>query len=161
MSDICLAVEAYVFSLMPKKIFENNSISFRIFLLDENNGYISRLLGFSVYISNTTSKEDGVLCFRDISYTRATILNPVNITCVQHGRYVIYYNNRTNSPYPTGYSTYAYNELCEVEVYGKTPCKTQIFTVSFKKCFFKYCCNTNIDNLMYVFCLKLFFLIYI
>ena len=76
-------------------------------------------LGFSVYISNTTDKEDGVLCFRDTNYTRATLPNPVNITCPYHGRYVIYYNNRTHPPYPDDYYPYTDISLCEVEVYGK------------------------------------------
>ena len=62
-------------------------LSFISFIsIDDINLYASRFLGFAVFISNTTHKEDGVLCFRDTSYTRSTIPNPVNISCQYHGR---------------------------------------------------------------------------
>ncbi|XP_078330381.1 uncharacterized protein LOC144624450 [Crassostrea virginica] len=85
---------------------------------DEDTYFTKFFLGFSVYISNTTNKEDGVMCFRDINYTRATILNPVNVTCPYHGRYVIYYNNRTHPPFSEGYNDFTFIGLCEVKVYG-------------------------------------------
>ena len=92
---------------------------FYLIILDKDDFNTESFLGLSLYISNTTSKEDGVLCFRDTNYTRSTIPNPVNITCAYHGRYVIYYNNRTHKPYPEGYTNYAFTDLCEVEVFGK------------------------------------------
>eukprot|EP00105_Crassostrea_gigas_P016373 XP_011433735.1 PREDICTED: multiple epidermal growth factor-like domains protein 10 [Crassostrea gigas] len=83
-----------------------------------SNAYTSRFLGFTLYISNSTDREEGVLCFRDTNFTRATIPNPITITCPRPGRYVIFYNKRTQSSIPAGYDRYAFSELCEVEVYG-------------------------------------------
>ena len=90
-----------------------------IYCLDEDNRFTESFLGFSVYVSNTTNKEDGVLCFRDTDYTNATIPNPVNITCCYHGRYIIYYNQEDPPLYLDPSFPFALSSLCEVEVYGK------------------------------------------
>ena len=86
-----------------------------------SNGYAPRFLGFSLYISNTTDKSDGTLCFKDTNFTLSTIPAVFNITCTVHGQYVIYYNERlAGVAYPVGYSSYAFNDFCEDEVYGNS-----------------------------------------
>lgn len=76
------------------------------------------MAGFFLYVSNTTSKKDGHLCFHEIQTAPGTPLPDQKINCSVLGRYVIYYNNRLpNITYPSYYSQSAFNELCEVEVY--------------------------------------------
>ena len=88
--------------------------------LGPSNGFTPRFLGFALYVSNTTNKSDGTLCFKDNYFNLSTMPADFSTICTVHGQYVIYYNERLpNVAYPDGYSTYAFNELCEVQVFGK------------------------------------------
>lgn len=79
------------------------------------------MAGYFVYASNTTSKDDGYLCHHDESCDPNILSEDQRINCTIQGRYVIYYNERRqDGQYPRCYSEYAYNELCEVEVYGES-----------------------------------------
>lgn len=78
------------------------------------------MAGFSLYVSNTTSKDDGHRCFHEIQDAVGTPSEDQRIQCPFHARYVIYYNERRPEVvYPSYYSEFAYSDLCEVEVYGK------------------------------------------
>lgn len=78
------------------------------------------ILGFSLYVSNTTERLEGILCFKDKNFTREFVPVVFTTTCPTHGQYVIYYNERlTTVNYPAEYSTLVDIDLCEVEVYGR------------------------------------------
>lgn len=82
--------------------------------------YTPSFLGFSVYVSNTTKKSEGVLCFKDTTFTTRNIPAVFTTNCTVHGQYVIYYNERlSGATYPDTYIPLAENNVCEVEVYGK------------------------------------------
>ncbi|XP_062581631.1 uncharacterized protein LOC134243391 [Saccostrea cucullata] len=81
--------------------------------------FVGRLAGFSLYVSNTSCKDDGHLCFHEIQNKEGTPSEDQRINCPVHGRFVIFYNERVPGvEYPYYYSPYAYNDLCEVQVHG-------------------------------------------
>uniref|UniRef100_A0A8W8NTF5 Uncharacterized protein n=1 Tax=Magallana gigas TaxID=29159 RepID=A0A8W8NTF5_MAGGI len=76
-----------------------------------------RFAGFSLYVSTTGDITGSTLCYKD-----GPQLPPLNFTttCIQHGRYVIFYNERKiEITYPMDYQLISvFNELCEVVVLG-------------------------------------------
>ena len=114
----CLILFFFSLIIFLSKLVKDCLDSYLFMLLGPSNDYASRFLGFSLYISNTTNKLDGVLCFKDSNFTLSTIPAVFNTTCSVHGQYVIYYNERKYpGPHPP-YSQYVYSEICELEVYG-------------------------------------------
>eukprot|EP00105_Crassostrea_gigas_P025292 XP_011445829.1 PREDICTED: uncharacterized protein LOC105341166 [Crassostrea gigas] len=88
--------------------------------LDFYTGLSNYLIGFSVYVSNTTDRLQGTLCYKDDNFTPLTIPSVFTTTCPVHGQYVIYYNERLPGViYPRGYSAAVFSGHCEVEVYGE------------------------------------------
>lgn len=82
------------------------------------------MAGFSLYVSNTTSKDQGHLCYTDDTQG-SPLINQI-ISCSILGQYVIYFNERWKEGNPRHFSKYAQNELCEVQVYGRLK-QTTIF----------------------------------
>lgn len=82
-----------------------------------DNRQRGRLAGFSLYISTTGDIKDSTLCYKD-----GPQIPPLNFTttCTQHGRYVIFYNERLDGVvYPQGYElANVVYEICEVVVQG-------------------------------------------
>lgn len=82
--------------------------------------YVSRMAGFFLYVSNTLSLKGAHLCFHHNHTISGRPSLSQTIQCSVRGRYVIYYNERKrNVNYPRYFSYKAYNELCELEVYGE------------------------------------------
>lgn len=89
-----------------------------------------RFAGFSLYVSYTGSIQGSTLCYKN--GPKIPLLN-FTTTCAEHGRYVIFYNERLNGvSYPNGYEVEnVYTELCEVVVRGTkfNSCKIRIIFI--------------------------------
>lgn len=108
------------------------------------------MAGFSLYISNTTSKDEGYLCYKDQSSGHLSVDQAID--CLIYGRYVIYYNERSDYGNPSYLSQYAYNELCELQVYGKYTYNAMLYFVISLKLLFVLSGLFFVDNLILIGC---------
>lgn len=119
-------IALFVWALLVDGQFAYYLLTKSISNLGSSNYLAHTFLGFSFYVSNTTTRLQGTLCFKDKSFSASIIPAMFNTTCILHGQYVIYYNERLNNIlYPEDYSQFADSYLCEVEVYGK--CQLRLF----------------------------------
>lgn len=95
------------------------------YLILDPRFYANRMAGFSLYVSNTTSTKQGFLCYKDQSSGTPSV--DQTFPCSIYGRYVIYYNERSRYS-PSYFSQYAYNELCELQVFGEYIPNYLVFT---------------------------------
>lgn len=92
--------------------FQNNSVE---------NRQRGRFAGFSLFISNTSVSTTNDIHSSHLCYKDGPELPPLNFTttCVEQGRYIIFYNERLEEiTYPQYYESVAITELCEVIVKG-------------------------------------------
>lgn len=117
--NVCIYLRSCVKSIQFAKVDTSLRFISSLYIVDANNGFTTTFLGFTVVVSNTSDHNDGVICFRDRTYSKYTVPPYIDIVCSVVGRFVIYYNERLPGiDYPNDYSTYAFSDLCEVEVYG-------------------------------------------
>lgn len=98
-------------------VYSKNARKHRLNSFIAENRQRGRFAGFSLYVSSTGEIKDSTLCYKD-----GPQLPPLKFTttCIEHGRYVIFYNERKDGvSYPKDYElTSVFNELCEVVVQG-------------------------------------------
>lgn len=63
-------------------------------ILDVNNGFIRRFLGFLVVVLNMIDYNYGVICYYERKYNKYMIFFIVDFFCFVVGWYVIFYNER-------------------------------------------------------------------
>ncbi|XP_069125774.1 scavenger receptor class F member 1-like isoform X2 [Argopecten irradians] len=88
-------------------------------ILYRDEGILSRLAGFEIYLSDTSDWRSGLRCYRDNTASLALMTATQNVPCVGIGRYVTIYNNRRVIA-KQWYSDEAVLELCKVYIYGCT-----------------------------------------
>ncbi|XP_021349152.1 scavenger receptor class F member 1-like [Mizuhopecten yessoensis] len=83
----------------------------------EDDGYLHRLAGYQIYLSNTTIWRTEDACYQDTTPDLASMSSVQTVACPGVARYLTIYNDRRVKSF-TWYSDDAFLELCEVEVYG-------------------------------------------
>lgn len=74
------------------------------------------LAGFSVFVSETSDWNSGILCHQHDQ--KQTLTNTVNFDCFASGRYLTVYNSRNQTNIQI-ISQFAYINICEINISGK------------------------------------------
>lgn len=82
-----------------------------------------RFAGFSLYVSDTSVSSTADIKSSSLCYKDGPQLPPLifSTTCIEYGRYVVFYNERLNNSNKTERyeNGNVFTELCEVVVKGK------------------------------------------
>ncbi|XP_021348516.1 uncharacterized protein LOC110447267, partial [Mizuhopecten yessoensis] len=98
-------------------MMEHVKIYYRGKKYDQDYEQRQRFGGFQIYQSNTSDWRNGYLCYKDTTSTSAALSLIPQIPCTGSAQYLTIYSDRRSGGLEW-YSTNAYLELCEVEVYG-------------------------------------------
>ncbi|ESO87589.1 hypothetical protein LOTGIDRAFT_166470 [Lottia gigantea] len=103
-------------------------------------GAVASLRGFSVFIGNTSTFDEGELCYQ---HKDEPLQDITTISCNKTGQYLKMKNSRANPPYPGDYSDETDLQICEIQAFG---CEGKYGPNCGKQCLLRKCKGTSSCN---------------
>lgn len=86
--------ELVLFKNCAQHFFRIDIIYIIIFDTGPFYSYTPSFRGSSVYVSNTTNRLDGTLCYKDNNFTLDTLPVVISTTCRLHGQYIMLFSKK-------------------------------------------------------------------